>query len=117
MVHDILDLEWILAIAALVAVLGVGRWSRLVTYDTFPPAVWLRGRWAAWTDKSDRRRAWGDLLFCPWCFTPWLMLICIGWFLGSIYVTWLAWAWWLLWTWGALSYVASMVLARDEPAS
>lgn len=115
MAHDIISLGWWLALAAVVAILGVGRWSRLITYDKFPPANWLRTKWAGWTD-GPKREAWGDLLFCPWCFTPWLMLVAIAWFVASIYVVWLAWVWWVLFTWGALSYVASMVIARDEPA-
>lgn len=104
---------WWLLVAAVVAVLGVGRWARLVVYDTFPPAEWLRQRWVKVTLK---REGWRPLFFCWWCFTPWLMLVCIGWFLLTFAVPWIAWAWWLFWGWGALSYLSSMVISRDEPA-
>lgn len=105
---------WWFLWAILVAVLGVGRWSRLVTYDQFPPAAWWR---QTWTDLvSKKHEAWVDLFFCPWCFTPWLMLVCIGTFFLSFTALWIAWLWWLFWGWGALSYIASIVLAYDEPA-
>lgn len=112
MAEALMSMGWWLVAAVLVAILGVGRWVRLVTYDTFPPMVWVREKWyKAMKDRSN----WSDLLFCPWCFTPWLMLVCIGWFLLSLSVVWVAWAWWLFWGWGALAYVASMVIVRDEP--
>lgn len=104
---------WWIVWAVAVAVLGVGRWSRLVTYDTFPPAAAAR-QW--WANRTKNHVEWGNLAFCPWCFTPWLMLVCIGWFALTFLAVWIAWAWWLFWGWGALAYVASMVIARDEPA-
>lgn len=98
--------------AVLVAILGVGRWARLVTYDSFPPAAAVRQWWAKVTkDRGD----WGDLFFCPWCFTPWLMLVCIGWFALTFTAVWVAWTWWIFWGWGALAYVASIVIAYDQP--
>lgn len=113
MVEAIVGLGWWLAVAVLVAVLGVGRWVRLVTYDQFPPAAWWRQQWAGFTKNHED---WGNLMFCPWCLTPWMMLVAMGWFLLSLQVVWIAWAWWLFWGWGALSYVTSMVIVRDEPA-
>ena len=104
---------WWFLWAVPVAVLGVGRWSRLVTYDRFPPAGWWRQTWSDLTKNHDE---WTNLFFCPWCFTPWLMLVCIGWFLLGFTAVWIAWAWWLFWGWGALAYVASIILAYDEPA-
>lgn len=113
MAEQIMDLGWWLLPAVLVAVLGAGRWARLVTHDVFPPAAALREAWERLVKGSPK---WTVLFHCFWCFTPWLMLACIGWFLLSINVPWIAWAWWLFWGWGALSYVASMIVARDEPA-
>lgn len=96
----------------LIGVLGVGRLTRLITHDAFPPAAWLRNRWSTLTRDSD----WSLLFRCFWCLPPWLMLGCIGWFIGGTRVPWLGWAWLLFWGWLALSYLASMVVARDEPA-
>lgn len=100
----------ILAIAT--AVLGVGRLSRIITYDAFPPAIALR---LAWTRAVGE--AWGKLLTCWWCLTPWLMLVSFGWFALGIIVTWIAVAWWIFWGWLALSYVSSIIIARDEPSN
>lgn len=115
MAESLMGLGWWLLVAVVVAILGVGRWVRLVTYDSFPPAMWVRQTWAAITERREWSAKWTDLLFCPWCFTPWLMLVCGGWFLLTLSTPWLAWAWWILWGWGALSYVTSMVIVRDEP--
>lgn len=103
---------WWLVVAVLVAVLGVGRWTRLLVFDKFPPAAWVRQKWA---DLTKDRGDWALLLFCWWCAGPWIMLVCIGWFWLSFSAPWIAIAWWLFFGWGALSYVSSMIVARDEP--
>lgn len=113
MAQQVMDLGFWLIPAVLVAVLGVGRIARLVTHDTFPPAAWAR---QTWTKITLKHPDWNVLFYCFWCFSPWVMLICLGWFLLSLQVAWIAWAWWLFWTWMALSYLAAMVTARDEPA-
>lgn len=104
---------WWFLWALFVAIMGVGRWSRLVTYDKFPPVVWVREKWEVWTVKH-AHSDWTDLLFCPWCFTPWLFLICIGWFALTFVAPFFAWSWWLFWGWGAVSYVASIVISYDQ---
>lgn len=108
-----MSLGWWLIPAVLVAILGAGRLARLITHDTFPPAAALR---QLWTNAMKGHEDWVILAFCFWCATPWIMLVAIGWFLLSINIVWIAWAWWLFWGWLALSYVASMIVARDEPA-
>lgn len=104
---------WLVAVA--VAVLGVGRLTRVVTYDKFPPAMWLRQRWTDWVVKH-RHEAWNVLFYCPWCMAPWLMALCGGWFALTFTAAWVAWTWWIFWGWLALAYVTSMVIVRDEPA-
>lgn len=105
---------WWFVWAIAVAILGVGRWARLLTYDRFPPAMAVRQGWTNWVTKH-KHDTWNDLFYCQWCLAPWLMLICIGWFALSFLAVWIAWTWWLFWAWGAISYLASMVVARDEP--
>ena len=112
MTESIMDMGWWLAVAFVVAAFGVGRWARLVTYDTFPPAAWWRQTWANWTRNHEE---WGNLMFCPWCFGFWLAGVCIAWFLLSFLAVWIAWAWWLFWGWGALAYIASIIVSHDEP--
>jgi len=113
MAQQVMDLGWWLIPAVLVLVLGAGRMARLITHDLFPPAVALR---AAWERLVGGHPQWTLLFHCFWCLTPWIMLVAIGWFLLTLNVEWIAWAWWLFWGWLALSYLASMVVARDEPA-
>lgn len=102
--------------AVLVAVLGVGRLARVIIYDAFPPAAWLRAKWAdlMWDRQRQESNPWGLLLNCPWCLIPWIMAACIGWFFGGLAIEWVAWSWWLFWGWLALAYVSSMVYVRDE---
>lgn len=114
MAQQIIDLGWWLIPAILIAVLGVGRMARLITHDEFPPSRWWR---AVWQDRiTANHPGWSLLFICFWCLSPWIMLVAIGWFLLTLQVEWVAWAWWLFWGWLALSYVASMIVARDEPA-
>jgi len=103
---------WVLAIA--VAVLGAGRLARVVTHDSYPPSAWVRQKWSDWVIRHNHED-WGILFFCFWCFTPWVMVIVIGWFLLGLLVPWILWAWWIFWGWLALSYVASIIVAYDEP--
>jgi hypothetical protein len=102
---------FVAVLAILTAVLGVGRLSRVITYDVFPPAAWVRARW---TDLTYSRGDWSKLLTCFWCLTPWIMLVAVAWFLLAD--GWVLVAWWVFWGWLGLSYASSMVIARDEPA-
>jgi hypothetical protein len=108
-----LNHPWMIVAAVLVAVLGVGRLVRVITYDDFPPAAAVR---AWWVDLTRNRETgdmgkWGKLAICLWCFTPWMMAVCVAWGL----LTHFGWAWWLFWGWLGLSYVTSMIIVRDEP--
>lgn len=110
MIDTFLTDGWLIVAAALVAIFGVGRLSRIVTYDDFPPAARIR----AWWRTRNNDGPWTKLLTCPWCFTPWAMLACLGWFAAGLWVLWIAIAWWVFWGWLALSYAASIVIAYDE---
>jgi len=110
MIHLFLHNGWLIAAAIAVAVLGVGRLSRILTYDDFPPAMAIRDWWTGLAPY-----AWRKLVTCYWCATPWIMLACIGWFAAGLWVEWIAYAWWIFWGWLALSYASSIIIARDEP--
>jgi hypothetical protein len=101
------DQPLLIALAVVVAVFGVGRLSRILTYDDFPPAAWARDRW----DRLTRDGSWSKLAHCQWCATPWIMAGCIAW----AWLSGLHWTWWLFWAWLGISYLASIVIARDEP--
>lgn len=104
--------DWLgLLLAIPVAALGVGRLSRAIYYDAFPPSAWFRAKWDLLTEKSD----WNLLMHCPWCITHWIAAFCIGWFfLGWVWFP-VAVAWWIFFGWFAISYIASMIIVRDEP--
>lgn len=106
----VMELGWWLVPAVLVAVIGVARVVRLITHDDFPPSVWFRDAVQKIADGSP----WGKVAFCLWCATPWIMLLCGGWFALSLTVEWAAWAWWVFWGWMALSYLASLFTYWDE---
>lgn len=101
---------WLDVAAIITAVLGVGRLTRAVTYDDYPPSIWFRNWWRALT----RDGGWSKLASCYWCFSPWAMLVCMVWGLLSFGHPWEP-VWWFFWGWLGLSYIAAGVIARDEP--
>lgn len=52
-------------------IVGSARIVRLITWDHYPPAVWLRMKWDAKTEQSD----WNLLLHCGYCLAPWVVLL------------------------------------------
>jgi hypothetical protein len=102
---------WYLIAAAVVAILGVGRLTRVLVVDSYPPAAWLRDKWRTVTKDGD----WSLLALCFWCSSPWIMAVAMVWFWGGTHVLWLGVAWWVFWGWLALSYATAMVIARDDP--
>lgn len=108
-----LDQPLLVILALATAAFGVGRLSRILTYDAYPPAMWLRRKWLDLTRnrETNDNGPWGKLAICQWCATPWIMAICIAWgWFSSLH-----WSWWVFWGWLALTYVASIIIARDEP--
>lgn len=115
---DLLDLDrladspWALLLAAVVGVLAVGRATRLITHDSFPPAERFR-EWGG----NRLGDAYGLLVECPWCMAPWLTLVDLIWAVaGTVDVDTISGTiWWLCNLWFALAYVVSMIVVRDEP--
>lgn len=107
------DVSWetlpLILLTIAVAVFGVARFSRAVTYDNFPPTRWWRERWAMLTLDT----GWEELFACFWCFSFWAALACIGMWIAGLFFVWVAWAWWILWGGFALGYLAPMVIVRD----
>lgn len=117
-------------IAALIGTVAVARAVRLLTSDAYPPAQALRVWWWNQTaGKGGWRTGWALLLTdpeeaggngCPFCAAPyaaaadlvWAVLARHGLLTGSGF-----WgvAWWLVNGWAAVSYVAAMIVVRDEP--
>lgn len=106
--------EWPTLIAVvLVGILSVARTARLIGFDEYPPMEWLRDRW----DERYGTEGWGKLIHCPFCSAPYLAA-------GMTLWAWLTFrygnefaeaVWWTLnGVWG-LSYVASILVAYDQP--
>jgi hypothetical protein len=98
-------LYWLAAV--LVAVVGTARLTRLLVFDTYPPAAWVRARW----DGLTKDGPWSVLVHCGYCAAPWIAVVTIAW--G--YFTDLHWSWWVFYGWLALSYLAATFVSWDEP--
>ena len=102
-------IEILVYLAALVVgLLSTARLTRLITQDSFPPAVWLRVKWDDLTDGT----GWNVLLHCHWCLSPWLVIPVGLWGLLSDFHV----SWWLFNGWLAAAYVVAMIVERDEVA-
>lgn len=96
----------IIGVASLVAILSAARLTRLIAQDSFPPSAWLRVKWDNLTDG----KSWNPLLHCHWCLAPWCMAVVGLWgWLSELHA-----AWWVFNAWLAGSYLASMIVERDE---
>lgn len=109
----------LIALAAFVlGLLAAARIARVIIYDAFPPAAWLRSKWDDLTDTPGKRRAlhsWNRLLHCPWCFVPWVFLAVVLTFPPTLVALWWAWVWWIGVIWMAGAYVGTMIYVRDDP--
>lgn len=93
--------------AVIVGVLSVARTARLLVFDEYPPMVWFRAQW----DGRIGEDGWGKLIHCPFCATPYMAAVMAAW----AYFSDLHWTWWVInGVWG-LSYVASILVAYDQP--
>jgi len=101
-----LDSPWYHYIAVLVGLMACARLTRLLVNDDFPPSVWLRLKWEAWTHNGP----WSKLATCLWCAAPYIVAADIAWALLSS----LHWSWWLFNGWMAASYVVSWLVFHDE---
>lgn len=95
--------EWIAV--AVVSVLSAARITRLATYDSFPPVVWLRDKYADATDGT----GWQILAYCPYCASFWITaaVVLSGW--ASDWHE----AWWLTNAIFGGAYVAAIVMVHD----
>lgn len=98
--------------AAFIAIVSSARLTRLLVADSLPPVVWLRIKWDVKTEGS----GWNLLFHCHWCMSFWTTTVVVGWGL-------LAWeydwelglkAWWIINGLLAFSYIAAMLVERDE---
>lgn len=62
--------------ALTVDTLAAARLTRLVTEDTWPPAVAARRAAIDWLDRNAPDYAHG--LTCPWCASPWIAALLVA---------------------------------------
>lgn len=98
---------WYMVAIGLATIFGTGRLTRLLVHDDFPPSVWVRTRW----DGLTREGPWSALVHCGFCAAPWIMAATLAWGLATSF----HWTWWGFYGWLALSYLASIVVAWDQP--
>lgn len=93
-------------LAAIFLVGGTARVVRLITADTFPPAVWLRIKWQAITKDGE----WSVIAECPWCLPPYILAPNAAWALLSDY----HWSWWMFNIFMTFIYIVSWLVFHDE---
>lgn len=94
--------QWIAA--ALVGIVSTARLTRLIGFDTWPPAVWFRIQFRKYLPPN-----WATLVDCPYCLAPYFGAGVLAWaYLSDLHP-----AWWLFNGWLAGSYIASMVVVHD----
>lgn len=98
---------WI-AVAA-VTITSSARLTRLVTWDQFPPMLWVRNKYAEFTEATPRRLGWQLLLFCGYCFSFWATLLVV---LTGYFSDWHE-AWWIINSIFGGSYLAAILMASD----
>ncbi len=121
------DVSPLTLLAALfLAVVAMGRVTRLVVHDAWPPVRWIRERFVGWSEQTRTvgdhqeltwRASWTLLATCPFCFAPWAVLVSLVWAWASQLdaSSWAGGLWWLAHIWLAVSYLSAMLVLRDEP--
>ena len=90
---------------AVVVVLSSARLTRLAVFDSFPPAEWLRNKYADWTDGT----GWQLIAFCGYCASFWITALVVG---SGYYSDWHP-AWWLFNGAMGASYLAAILVTFD----
>lgn len=105
----------LLASLAIVATLSVARTTRLIIFDEYPPMKWLRNKW-----DQKVTGGWNTLLHCGFCAAPYVAVGMTLWiflaFSSGPSDMWSdVWWWWVINTTWGFSYVASIIVAYDQP--
>lgn len=96
----------VIAVAVLTGLFSSARLTRLITQDHYPPIVWLRTKWDEFTDDGP----WALLVHCHWCMAMWVTIPIGLWgYLSDLHIS-----WWFFNVWLAASYIAAMIVERDE---
>lgn len=98
---------WVYLLAGALSSIAVGRITRLVVFDDFPPSVALRSWWARVTKDGP----WNKLTTCGFCFAVWATPLSWAW----AWVSNLHWTWWAAHGLASCMYLAAIIVAYDQP--
>lgn len=106
------EFYWIAVVVT--TIISASRITRLAVADKFPPAVWVREKWAALTVDT----GWIWLFYCGYCFSFWASLLVGGWgFFAGVYDgfddTLPERIWWAANGVMAVAYLAAVFMAHD----
>lgn len=111
------EFYWIAVVVT--TIISASRLTRLAVADKFPPAVWVREKWAMLTADT----GWIWLFYCGYCFSFWATALVVGWAdLAGIFDGRTAWGtngdlarpiWWLFNGTMAAAYLAAVFMAHD----
>lgn len=90
---------------ALVAVGGVARVTRLLTWDVYPPVAFVRRWYISKMGESD----WAVLAQCAYCAAPYVAAGDLAWGYFTHWQT----AWFIVNTWLTVSYAAAITVRYD----
>lgn len=90
---------------AIVSITSASRITRLLTYDDFPPTVWVRNLW----DKITGHGPYALLFHCGYCMGLWAAAVVLGWGYLCDFDT----VWWLFNSWLGVGYLAAILMAHD----
>ncbi len=94
---------------AIVSTVSASRITRLLVFDSFPPVMWLRGRW----DRLTRHGDWSTLFHCQYCMGVWAAGFVVGWGYLVEFDQW----WWLFNGFMSVGYGAAILMSNDGDES
>lgn len=111
------EFYWVAVVAT--TIISAARITRVLVYDKFPPAAWVRDKYLDATDGS----GWGLLALCGYCMSFWVTAALVVWadlagvfdrepafgWSGDLSVP----IWWLINGVFAMSYLAATYIAND----
>ena len=98
---------WVWLLAVIVGTVSVARMVRLLIFDEFPPADWLRTRFLVITKDTP----WTKIAECGFCLAPYLSVVMVAWALLS---DWPGGGGFNVW-FGVMSYGAAILVSYDQP--
>lgn len=101
------NFQWV-AIAA-ISILSTARIIRLITWDSFPPSIWLRMKW----DQITRDGSWSLLAHCGYCLGVWVAFGVVLWGYWSDWDGPWGTLWWIVNGSLSVAYLGAIVMIHD----